>query len=169
MHHSAPAPRRSLLRSAVVVAAVVLTGCAGATSVTTSRDAMPATPVASDTATAASTAPATRAPSSTASEAPSGPATHGMAGHSMAPDTIDIVIEDFAFAPESVEVAAGTTVTWSNRDGEPHSVRAEDGSITSKLIVGGSPFEWIADGASGTTIAYFCGIHPAMKGTVEIR
>jgi plastocyanin len=87
----------------------------------------------------------------------------------MAPDTMTVVIEDFAFSPETVEVDAGATIEWSNRDGEPHSVRAEDGSITSTLIVGGSPFEWVAEGASGATIAYFCGVHPGMKGTVEIR
>jgi plastocyanin len=87
----------------------------------------------------------------------------------MAADSVDVVIEDFAFVPETIKVAPGTTVEWSNRDGEPHSVRAEDGSITSKLIVGGDPFEWVAEGAPGTTIAYFCGVHPAMKGTVEIE
>ena len=87
----------------------------------------------------------------------------------MSPEAVEVTIEDFEFVPETVEVSAGGTIEWSNRDGEPHTVRAEDGSIASKLIIGGDPFTWIADVEPGTTIPYFCGIHPAMKGTVEVR
>src|SRR5437763_10298438 len=37
-----------------------------------------------------------------------------------------IVIDNFAFAPVTLTIAAGTPVTWLNRDEEPHTVMGTD-------------------------------------------
>ena len=42
-----------------------------------------------------------------------------------------VSIDNFAFAPATLTVAAGSTVTWTNRDEEPHTVVANDGSFHS--------------------------------------
>ena len=40
-------------------------------------------------------------------------------------------IDNFAFAPATLTVPAGSTVTWTNHDEEPHTVVANDGSFHS--------------------------------------
>src|ERR1700760_196585 len=59
----------------------------------------------------------------------------GMSGTSTAPAAPvagdQVVIDNFAFAPATLTVAAGTTVVWTNRDEEPHTVAANDGSFHS--------------------------------------
>jgi hypothetical protein len=42
-------------------------------------------------------------------------------------DANTIALKDFQFVPASLTVAAGTTVSWENLDGEPHTVVSNDG------------------------------------------
>ena len=42
-----------------------------------------------------------------------------------------VYINNFAFAPATLTVPAGSTVTWTNQDEEPHTVVANDGSFHS--------------------------------------
>ena len=42
-----------------------------------------------------------------------------------------VSIDNFAFAPATLTVPAGSTVTWTNQDEEPHTVVANDGSFHS--------------------------------------
>src|SRR6201999_3236255 len=42
-----------------------------------------------------------------------------------------ISIDNFACAPATLTVHTGSTVTWTNRDEEPHTVVANDGSFHS--------------------------------------
>lgn len=75
-----------------------------------------------------------------------------------------VSIKDFKFAPASITVNVGDTVTWTNSDTAPHNAVANDGSFkTSDLKKGGSGSATIS--AAGTH-AYICTIHPSMKGTV---
>ena len=81
-----------------------------------------------------------------------------------------VTIQDFAFAPESIEVEAGTTLTWSNGDGVTHTVTsgadgASDGTFD-ESVEGGESAE-ISFGEAGT-FAYFCAIHPTMTGEVVV-
>ena len=79
--------------------------------------------------------------------------------HSAEPDTISI--EGFAFDPPRLEVAAGTTVTWTNRDPVPHTVTAEDGSFDSETLEPGQTFS--VELGPGP-VSYVCRIHPEMRG-----
>jgi len=45
-----------------------------------------------------------------------------------------VMAKDFMFAPTSLTVAAGSTVTWTNRDDEPHSVVSESGLFRSGAL-----------------------------------
>ncbi|WP_156766200.1 cupredoxin family copper-binding protein [Mycobacterium sp. E342] len=75
-------------------------------------------------------------------------------------------IDGFAFAPATLTVAVGTTVTWTNRDEEPHTVAASDGSFHSPGMGTGATFTHTFS-APGT-FDYVCSIHPMMRGTVVV-
>ena len=42
------------------------------------------------------------------------------------PKPIAITIDNFTFAPASVQIPAGTKVTWTNKDDVPHTVVSDD-------------------------------------------
>jgi plastocyanin len=75
-------------------------------------------------------------------------------------------INDFAFVPLSLTVKAGSTVTWTNRDEEPHTVAASDGSFRSPGMGTGATFSHTFSTAG--TFEYVCSIHPMMRGTVVV-
>ncbi len=75
-------------------------------------------------------------------------------------------IDGFAFAPLTLTVSAGTTVTWTNRDEEPHTVAANDGSFRSPGMGTGATFSHAFSTAG--RFDYVCSIHPMMHGTVVV-
>jgi plastocyanin len=75
-------------------------------------------------------------------------------------------IDGFAFVPATLTVSAGTTVTWTNRDEEPHTVAASDGSFHSPGMGTGATFTHTF--ATAGTFDYVCSIHPMMHGTVVV-
>ncbi|BBY38983.1 hypothetical protein MMAN_31170 [Mycobacterium mantenii] len=77
-----------------------------------------------------------------------------------------VTIDGFAFAPTTLTVSAGTTVTWTNRDEEPHTVAASDGSFHSPGMGTGATFTHTFSTAG--TFDYVCSIHPMMRGTVVV-
>ena len=77
-----------------------------------------------------------------------------------------VTIDGFAFAPATLTVSAGTSVTWTNRDEEPHTVVAGDGSFRSPGMGTGATFSHTFSTAG--TFDYVCSIHPMMRGTVVV-
>lgn len=75
-------------------------------------------------------------------------------------------ITDFVFAPDSVTVPVGATVTWTNRDEEPHIVAAGDGSFHSPGMGTGDTYSFTF--ATAGSFDYICSIHPFMHGTVVV-
>ncbi|OBB67420.1 cupredoxin family copper-binding protein [Mycobacterium sp. 852014-50255_SCH5639931] len=75
-------------------------------------------------------------------------------------------IDGFAFAPATLTVPVGTTVTWTNRDEEPHTVAASDGSFHSPGMGTGATFTHTFSDAG--TFDYVCSIHPMMHGSVVV-
>lgn len=78
----------------------------------------------------------------------------------------EVTIENFTFKPTQVSVAKGATVTFRNVDDIPHSVVASDGSFHSKALDTGDEFTHTFT-ASGE-FAFFCGLHPFMRGKVTV-
>ena len=91
--------------------------------------------------------------------APTGTASVPVAGE-------QVSIDNFAFAPATLTVKAGGTVTWTNRDEEPHTVAANDGSFHSPGMGTGATFSHTFPTAG--TFDYVCSIHPMMHGTVVV-
>ena len=80
----------------------------------------------------------------------------------------EVVIENFTFMPGELEVAGGTTVTWTNKDENAHTVKDEGGADfqESEELEQGETFTFTF--ATPGTYTYICGIHPYMKGTVVV-
>lgn len=78
-----------------------------------------------------------------------------------------IEIQKFAFAPQEITVAPGTTITWTNRDETPHTISADDHRFVSKAMDTGDRFEYTF--TSEGDFKYFCTLHPFMTGIVHVR
>src|SRR4051794_2344682 len=99
----------------------------------------------------------TTAPSSTTTTAPAVKPVEGDA----------VSIKDFAFGPMALQVAVGTTVTWSNDDETAHTATADDGTFDTKSLQPGSSGTFTFDRAG--TFSYHCDIHPTMKAEILVR
>ena len=76
-------------------------------------------------------------------------------------------MRSMAFAPERIEIAAGTTIVWTNQDQLVHTVIADDGSWNSGDVAPGATWSHRFD-APGT-YAFHCTPHPFMKGVVVVK
>ena len=93
-------------------------------------------------------------------------AQHG--DHGAAPDAGAAVSIGFAaFDPPFVDVLRGERVTWDNVSVRQHDVAAADGGFNSGPLRAGATFARSFD-APGE-VAYFCTIHPFMRGTVSVH
>jgi plastocyanin len=78
----------------------------------------------------------------------------------------EVIIEGFAFTPESLEITAGTTVTWTNNDAAMHTATADDGSFDTGAISQGESASVTFDEPG--TYTYVCSFHPGMEGTIIV-
>jgi len=79
---------------------------------------------------------------------------------------VEIEISGLSFGRERLEIPAGTTVRWVNRDPVAHTATAEDESWTSPSIGPGETFEH-----TFTTVgefSYHCIPHPFMKSVIAV-
>ncbi len=78
-----------------------------------------------------------------------------------------VAIAEFLFGPERVTVKAGQTITWTNVDDSPHQVTVQGATTLRTPIVlkGQSTSLTFNDVGS---YGYICGLHPGMKGTIEV-
>lgn len=79
-----------------------------------------------------------------------------------------VVIDNFTFTPDTLKVAVGTTVTFTNLDDLPHSVVSAERPprFKSKPLDTDDSFTFTFDKPGEFT--YFCGLHPHMKGVVVV-
>ena len=81
----------------------------------------------------------------------------------------EVKIDNFSFAPTTLTVGVGTTVTWTNRDDIPHTVVSteEPKAFKSKVLDTDEKFSYTFTKAG--TYPYFCSVHPKMTGTVVVK
>ena len=79
----------------------------------------------------------------------------------------EVKIDNFSFAPETIKVSVGTTVTWTNRDDIPHTVVSTDGVFKSKVRDTDEKFSFTFTKAG--TYPYYCSVHPKMTGKVVVQ
>ncbi len=81
--------------------------------------------------------------------------------------TAEVTIKGFAFAPTTLQVKVGTTVTWTNQDSAPHTITSDTGAWKdSPDLPTGQSFSFTFTQAG--SYPYHCGVHPSMKASVEV-
>ena len=88
-------------------------------------------------------------------------------GGAAAADSTIVMARNFMFAPSALTVAAGSTVTWTNKDDEPHTVVSDSGLFHSAALDTNESFSFRFDRPG--TYNYMCTIHPRMMGTIVVR
>ena len=78
--------------------------------------------------------------------------------------TVHVTIDKLAFQPAEIEVKAGETIEWTNKDPFAHTATVKGGWEVS-----------IPPGKSATHVAtaddnvdYYCRFHPNMKGRIRV-
>jgi plastocyanin len=88
-------------------------------------------------------------------------------GKAATPAAPQFLIKDFMFTPMSVTVKAGDTVTWANKDDEPHTVVSDSGLFRSGALDTDETFSFKFDKPG--TYHFLCSIHPRMVGTIVVE
>jgi plastocyanin len=88
------------------------------------------------------------------------------------PSGPSITIHTFQFSPTSLEVQAGTRVTWMNQDDITHTITSgipgkQDGRFDSRLEGKGATFSYTF--TQPGTYTYFCNRHQSMRGEVHVK
>ena len=94
-------------------------------------------------------------------------AVRGIGTATMAAPKPDVTIANFAFGPTKHTATVGQPVTWVNNDDSPHQITVVSTKERSPIITKGQsavlPFN------TAGTYEYMCGLHPSMKGSVEVK
>jgi plastocyanin len=109
----------------------------------------------------------TEAAQAEGAESEAGGAATAEAGGEAATNAVAVDIKDFAYVPPTIEVAVGTTVTWTNSDSAPHTATQDGGGFQSDRLNQGESYSFTFDTAG--TFAYHCEFHPNMSGTVVVQ
>jgi plastocyanin len=78
--------------------------------------------------------------------------------------TLEIIMKDLAFAPQTLTVKPGTIVIWKNLDRVQHQVQG--GEFDSGRIGAGS--YWAATLGKPGRFAFVCSFHPTMRAEIEV-
>lgn len=80
---------------------------------------------------------------------------------------VSVAIRNFVYEPATVSIRVGETVRWSNYDAAPHDAVALTGSWKTPLLkINESAGQVYTEPG---VYPYYCTVHPAMRGTVEVR
>jgi plastocyanin len=78
-----------------------------------------------------------------------------------------VTVENAMFGPAALRIGVGTTVTWVNHDSDLHTVTSSQGLFASPGLDAGDTFTHLF--TTPGTYAYFCALHPHMKGTIIVQ
>ena len=79
-----------------------------------------------------------------------------------------VAIHNFTFTPQTLTVKAGTTVTWTNKDDTPHGIASANNAFKKSQALD-TDDNYSFTFATPGTYAYFCFVHPFMKGTIVVE
>ena len=80
-----------------------------------------------------------------------------------------VEIDNFTFKPATLEVSAGTKVTWTNKDDVPHTATSSDDKplFDSKTLDTDDHYSFTF--TTPGTYKYYCKVHPHMTGTITVK
>jgi plastocyanin len=79
-----------------------------------------------------------------------------------------VSIDNFSFAPQTLTVKAGTTVTWTNRDDIPHGIASSNNAFPKGKAMDTDDSYTFTFTTPGT-YQYFCYLHPHMVGSIVVE
>src|SRR5262245_27814395 len=79
-----------------------------------------------------------------------------------------VTIDNFSFAPQTLTVKAGTTVTWTNRDDIPHGIGSSNNAFK-KSVALDTDDSYSYTFTTPGTYQYFCYLHPKMVGSIVVE
>lgn len=82
------------------------------------------------------------------------------------PAPTTVAVADLQFAPASVKVAVGSTVSWEFGDAMAHTATSDQGFWDSGTQTSGDTYTHTFRSAG--TFAYRCTFHPSMRGKVRV-
>lgn len=147
------------------ILAVLVTACGQTAAVPPTPSTAPtvratAAPFVAATTVPSTAVPPTAVPPTAAAAVPSAPLA--------APRLLLVRVVDNRFEPPHSEVAAGTTIRWTNNGTDDHDVVALDlKSFESPVLKPGQTFE--ATFAQAATIPYVCTLHDGMTASLVVR
>ena len=83
--------------------------------------------------------------------------------------TTAVSMQNRAFTPKAIKVAAGATVTWTNASGEAHNVIFDSGDVDGSGTVPAGGNAALDMPAAAGTYAYHCSFHAGMTGSVVVQ
>jgi plastocyanin len=78
-----------------------------------------------------------------------------------------VLIDGMKFSPQTLEVNAGDTVVWRNKDPYSHTATAENKAFDSRDIPENGT--WKVEAKTKGTMPYFCKLHTTMKGVLIVK
>ena len=77
-----------------------------------------------------------------------------------------IAINEYMYMPATLNVIAGTKVTWVNHDEVPHTIVDTDKAFRSAALDTDDTYSFTF--TKPGTYHYFCTLHPKMVGTIVV-
>jgi len=135
----------------VLISLLLIIGCTSTAPTKTTSAPAPAQPaepaVKTTTTTALPTEPAVKAAATSA-------------------EVHQVVVENFKFSPDNLEIKSGDSVEWVNKDSAAHTVSIPALNVDQKLPAGGTFTQKFTDKED---YGYHCTFHPSMQGTVTVN
>ena len=78
-----------------------------------------------------------------------------------------VIIQNFAFNPNTITIKAGTNVTWINQDSAIHDVSSDSGAFASSDLSKGE--KYTHNFTKPGEYPYHCNEHPYMKGKIIVQ
>jgi plastocyanin len=80
---------------------------------------------------------------------------------------VAVLIQNYHFEPSVLKVSAGTTITWTNKDDDVHTVMDAAGSFRSDALDSGQTYSVKFEKPGVYRIA--CSLHPQMSATITVE
>ena len=81
--------------------------------------------------------------------------------------SLEVQVDNFTFAPETLTVPVNSTVTWVNKDDLPHVIASDDGLFKSQALDTDDKYSYKF--SKPGTYPYYCSVHPKMVGKIVVH
>ncbi len=79
----------------------------------------------------------------------------------------NIVIKDSSFFPASLTVVAGSTISFLNQTGSPHTIMSDDSIAIKPIVIAPGSYYTFKSAYSGI-VPFHCADHPSARGVLII-